>query len=109
MRKKKKQKGINIPVFLIASITTSCNLHCIGCYSRANNACNDNTPLNQLTDDEWEDIFREAKDIGISFIVLAGGEPLIRKDVIIKATDFPEILFPIFTNGTMLNNEYFKL
>ena len=109
MRKQYNQKGINIPVFLIASITSSCNLHCIGCYSRANNACNDNTPLNQLTDDEWEDIFREAKDIGISFIVLAGGEPLIRKDVIIKATDFPEILFPIFTNGTMLNNEYFKL
>lgn len=103
------KKGKNIPVFLIASITSSCNLHCTGCYSRANNSCNDDIPSNQLIDDEWEDIFRQARDIGISFIVLAGGEPLIRKDVIIKATDFSEILFPVFTNGTMLNEEYFKL
>lgn len=47
--------------------------------------------------------------MGISFIVLAGGEPMIRQDVITKATEFPEILFPIFTNGTMLNDDYLKL
>ena len=47
--------------------------------------------------------------MGISFIVLAGGEPMIRDDVIAKATEFPEILFPIFTNGTMLNEDYLKL
>ena len=47
--------------------------------------------------------------MGISFIVLAGGEPLLREDVITKASNFPEILFPIFTNGTMLNKDYLKL
>lgn len=109
IRKKYDEKGQNIPVFLIASITSSCNLHCSGCYSRSNNACSDDEPVNQLTAEEWEDIFIQAKEMGISFIVLAGGEPLLREDVIIKATDFPEILFPIFTNGTMLNNEYLKL
>ncbi len=109
IRQEYMQQGKNIPIFLIASITSSCNLHCTGCYSRANNACNDNKPLNQLTDNEWEDIFRQAKDIGISFIVLAGGEPMLREDVIRKATSFPEILFPIFTNGTMLNNDHLKL
>lgn len=108
-RQKFMEMGKNIPVFLIASITSSCNLHCTGCYSRANNACNDNVPKNQLTDKEWEDIFRQAKDIGISFIVLAGGEPMLREDVINKATNFPEILFPIFTNGTMMNNNYLKI
>ena len=56
-----------------------------------------------------EDIFRQAKDIGITFIVLAGGEPLISEDVITKATNFPEILFPLFTNGTMLNDNYLKI
>lgn len=109
IRQQYNKNGKNIPVFLIASITSSCNLHCTGCYSRANNACNDNAPSNQLSANEWEDIFRQARNIGISFIVLAGGEPLIRRDVIMKAIDFPEILFPVFTNGTMLNDEYFKL
>ena len=109
IRLKYNEKGQNIPAFLIASITSSCNLHCTGCYSRANDACSDEAPLNQLSDDEWEDIFKQAKDMGISFIVLAGGEPMIREDVIIKASKYPEILFPIFTNGTMLNNDYLRL
>ena len=109
IRQKYSEKGQNIPVFLISSITSSCNLHCTGCYSRANNTCSDDAPLNQLSAEEWEDIFSQAKDIGISFIVLAGGEPMIRLDVIEKASRFDEILFPIFTNGTLLNEDYLKL
>lgn len=109
IRQKYDEDGQNIPAFLIASITSSCNLHCTGCYSRANNACSDDAPLNQLSGEEWGDIFNEAKDLGISFIVLAGGEPMLRQDVILKASDFPEILFPIFTNGTMLDEDYLKL
>ena len=109
IRQKYAENGQNIPAFLIASITSSCNLHCTGCYSRANESCSDDEPLNQLTDNEWEDIFKQAKEMGISFIVLAGGEPLLREDVITKASNFPEILFPIFTNGTMLNKDYLKL
>ncbi len=109
IRQKYAETGQNIPAFLIASITSSCNLHCSGCYSRANNSCSDDLPLNQLSGSEWEDIFTQAKEIGVSFIVLAGGEPLIRKDVIDKAAEFPEILFPIFTNGTMMNDDYLRL
>ena len=109
IRQKHDKNGQNIPVFLIASITSSCNLHCTGCYSRANDACTDTEPVNQLTDDEWEEIFIQAKEIGISFIVLAGGEPMLREDVILKASKYPEILFPIFTNGTVLNKSYLKL
>ena len=41
--------------------------------------------------------------------MLAGGEPLLRWDVIEVAGDYPEILFPIFTNGTLLNDECIKL
>ena len=109
IRQKYDENGQNIPAFLIASITSSCNLHCTGCYSRANNACSDDVPLNQLSADEWEDIFIQANEMGISFIVLAGGEPMLREDIINKAANFPEILFPIFTNGTMLNEDYLKL
>lgn len=109
IRQKYDENGCNIPVFLIASITSSCNLHCTGCYSRANDSCSDDEPSNQLSDGEWEDIFMQARDIGISFIVLAGGEPMLRRDVIDKAGNYPEILFPIFTNGTVLNEDYLRL
>ena len=108
IREEYNRKGQNIPIFLISSITSSCNLHCSGCYSRANHGCDDNDPVNQLSGEQWENIFTQAKDIGISFIVLAGGEPMLREDVITGASKFHEILFPIFTNGTMLKEDYLK-
>lgn len=109
IRAKLKEEGEEIPPFLIASITSSCNLHCAGCYSRANHACNDEAPVSQLTKDEWKKIFTESKELGIGFILLAGGEPMLRKDVIEAAGEIPEILFPIFTNGTMIGDKYIDL
>ena len=108
-RAKAQEDGENIPPFLIASITSSCNLHCAGCYYRHNHACTDAAPVNQLTGEDWENIFAEAKELGISFILLAGGEPLLRRDVLEAAGNYPEIIFPVFTNGTLLNDKYIKL
>lgn len=108
-RKESEKEGEHIPAFLIASITSSCNLHCAGCYSRANHACVDSQPTNQLTTQEWVKIFEEADSLGISFILLAGGEPMIRRDVIEAAGNKPNILFPIFTNGTMIDDTYVDL
>ncbi|MCR5251864.1 MAG: radical SAM protein [Lachnospiraceae bacterium] len=104
-----EKKGEHIPPFLIASITSSCNLHCAGCYSRCNHATNDEAPVAQLSDEEWSRIFDEADDLGVSFILLAGGEPLLRKGVIDAAGDRPDILFPVFTNGTFMGEKYFEL
>ena len=42
------------------SITSRCNLHCAGCYSRCSHATTDAQPESQLTADEWRSIFREA-------------------------------------------------
>ena len=104
-----EENGEHIPPFLIASITSSCNLHCAGCYARHNQACCDSSPSDQLSDRDWLKIFNEAKVLGISFILLAGGEPMIRRDVISIAGSVPEILFPIFTNGTMIDNGYINI
>ena len=109
LRREASERGENVPPFLIASITSNCNLHCAGCYSRANHACVDSAPVNQLTDGEWQGIFEEAKEIGVVFILLAGGEPLIRRDVVKAAGNIPQIIFPIFTNGTLIDEEYCKL
>ena len=101
-------KGEHVPPFLIASITSSCNLHCAGCYSRCNSATQDSEPVDQLTDEDWKKVFDEAQDLGVSFILLAGGEPLLRKGVIEAAGDMSSILFPIFTNGTFMTEKYFE-
>ncbi len=108
-RKKANDEGLHIPPFLIASITSKCNLHCAGCYARSLDTCCEGAPTNQLTDEDWGKVFNEAEEMGISFILLAGGEPLVRKDVILQAAKVPNILFPIFTNGTMLGDEYINI
>ena len=108
-RRASEEQGVHIPSFLIASITSQCNLHCAGCYSRCTNATVDAPPVKQLTGDEWLKIFSEADELGISFILLAGGEPMLRRDIIEAAGKRQNILFPIFTNGTYMDERYFEL
>lgn len=109
IRHRFEMEGEHIPPFLIASITSNCNLHCKGCYARANEACGDKGDNKQLSAEKWDDIFEEATNLGIGFILLAGGEPLLRKEVIKLATLHKSIIFPIFTNGTLINEEYLDL
>lgn len=106
LRRQAEENGVHIPPFLITSITSKCNLYCEGCYSRHNHACSDTENMGQLTDEEWLKIFKEAREMGVGFILLAGGEPLMRKDIIKAAGEIPEILFPVFTNGTMIDEDY---
>lgn len=108
-RIREEAEGLHVPSYLIASITSSCNLHCAGCYSRANHATLDCEPSRQLTDEDWLRIFREAEDLGVSFILLAGGEPMLRWDVIESAGKLQNLLFPIFTNGTYMGDKHLEL
>ena len=108
-RKVSEKAGEHIPAFLIASITSSCNLHCAGCYARAVHSCADTEPAAQLTAEEWDSVFEQAEEMGISFILLAGGEPMIRRDVLEKAGSRQNILFPIFTNGTLMDDTYIRM
>ncbi len=104
-----QKKGEHIPPFLIASITQACNLKCAGCYS-SDIISKKKSDIKEMLDAKtWERIFKEAASIGIVFILLAGGEPLLRMDVIAKAASIPEILFPLFTNGTLVKEENIKL
>ncbi len=109
IRREAEGNGEHIPSFLIASITAACNLHCAGCYARANHACADAASERLLTAEEWRRIFGEAEALGVAFILLAGGEPLLRREVLEVAADFPGIVFPTFTNGTLLEAETLAL
>ena len=95
-RRKAEDNGLHIPSFLIASITSQCNLHCAGCYSRCNHATVDAAPVQQLTSEEWLKIFSEADELGISFILLAGGEPMLRRDIIEAAGKRSKRYFDLF-------------
>lgn len=104
-----EQAGTHVPPFLIASIASQCNLHCLGCYARAGSGCGNSEAAGDLSALEWKAIFTEASELGVSFILLAGGEPFTRPDVIRAAAGFSNIVFPIFTNGTMVTEEYIDL
>ena len=108
-RAKHAAAGRHIPSFLIASITNRCNLHCAGCYARANSICDDADTTALLADADWCRIFEEAADMGVSFCLLAGGEPMMRRGVLECAAKRKDILFPVFTNGTLLSDSMLEL
>jgi MoaA/NifB/PqqE/SkfB family radical SAM enzyme len=101
-----EKNGLHIPAFLISSITSNCNLFCKGCYARANNICSEKSVKPALDSTGWKKIFSEAAELGVSFNLLAGGEPLLRKDVLTAAAETKEMVFPVFTNGTLIDEEY---
>ncbi|MDR0569006.1 MAG: radical SAM protein [Spirochaetaceae bacterium] len=102
LRRKASERGEHIPPFLIAGITARCNLACPGCYDRALRIGGETSA--EMTREEWGRIFKEAAQIGASAILLAGGEPLMRPDVLETAAHYPSLLFPVFTNATLLND-----
>ncbi len=104
IRAKWETQGIHVPPILVVSVTSKCNLHCKGCYYQS---------LRKSTDSEMSDerIWRlvdEAKELGISFIVLAGGEPLMRSNILDLSKKTPEIMFMMFTNGLLIDDEVIR-
>lgn len=104
-RKQQEKAGLHVPPFLIASIASQCNLHCAGCYARAGGGCGTTSDKMDMDADQWGNIFDQAARLGVVFILLAGGEPFLRRDILELAGAYPNVIFPIFTNGTMLDQE----
>jgi MoaA/NifB/PqqE/SkfB family radical SAM enzyme len=95
------EQGIKVPPIMIFSITNRCNLHCKGCYHHAL----ERTGKREMSQEKLRSIFSEAESLGISFCVLAGGEPLIREEILDITREYPKILFLVFTNGILINND----
>ena len=105
-----QHEGLEVPPFLISSISTTCNLHCKGCYARSNGIAEDDTEQQKstLSPEQWQTIFTEAAGMGINFSLIAGGEPFMRKDILEKIAEVKDMIFPIFTNGTLIGPSYIK-
>jgi MoaA/NifB/PqqE/SkfB family radical SAM enzyme len=101
IRSKLEQDGVHVPPILIFSITNKCNLHCKGCYHIAL----DRPSRPEMSVDKIWSTITEARELGISFMVIAGGEPLVRKEFIDITKDFPEIIFLVFTNGMLIDDD----
>ena len=110
-----------MPPFLISSISTTCNLACKGCYARKNGINLPPAPSEGggadvpeasfgggLDGGQWRQIFEEAAEMGINFSLLAGGEPLMRKDLLEEIAEVKDMIFPVFTNGTLIGPAYLK-
>lgn len=100
-RKKRKvfAKKRNVPAcfFFVISPTMSCNLRCKGCYAAEYDKKND------LPYEIIDRIFSEAKQMGIYFITVSGGEPFTRKDLLDLFQKHSDIYFQVFTNGTLID------
>ena len=95
-------EGLHVPPFLILSLTTKCNLHCAGCVSFSQQK--HRAAASELADDRLRSLISEAHQLGVSAVILAGGEPLMRKEVLSITRDFPSMVFPLITNGTLIND-----
>jgi len=102
--------GMEVPPILIASVTRACNLNCAGCYAKALRPEAGTNGLSlklseELSDDRFMKLFREAIDLGVGSILVAGGEPLMRRPLLEKMAKLPDIIVPVFTNGTLIDDE----
>jgi len=93
----------NIPNVILMDPTTKCNLKCIGCWA----AEYDRSA--SLSFDDLDRIIVQGKELGIYMYIYSGGEPLVRKDDLIKlAEKHNDCTFLAFTNGTLVDEAFAK-
>lgn len=100
----KETHSYSPPAFLVISPGKSCNLNCNGCYA---NSGQKDVKL------DWSmvnEIIEQAKELwGIKLITFSGGEPLQYKSngkgIMDIVQAHPDLLFLMFTNGTLLNRD----
>ncbi len=92
-----------VPRLIAWELTRSCNLDCVHC--RAAASCG---PYEgELTTEEIFRILSEITEVGYPVIILTGGEPLLRPDILSIARRATELGFkPVLaTNGTLLTEK----
>lgn len=88
----------NIPIDGTIELTQRCNLRCVQCY-----CCHD-TSRNELDYAETCRVLDEIADAGCLWLLITGGEPLLRPDFldIYMYAKKKGLLITLFTNGTLI-------
>lgn len=85
------------PFIAELDITDRCNLRCSHCYHFAEKG---DKNKEEISIDGWKERFNMLYEQGIRMVMLMGGEPLLRRDVVMLANEmFPFV--EMITNGTM--------
>ena len=95
-----RKEGINVPFFLLIDPTEHCNYKCIGCWAGSYEQ------KHELSFERFDKLLKEAKDLGIYFIVVSGGEPTIYPYLIDIFKKHNDMAFMFYTNGSMINEKY---
>ena len=102
------QKGrrLGLPVAGNFELTARCNFRCPMCYVHMTQEQIDATGR-ELTAEQWLSIARAARDKGMIFALLTGGEPLLRKDFfeIYDGMKQMGLLISINSNGSLLSGD----
>lgn len=97
----RQEHNCNVPWAILMDPTSACNLHCTGCW-----AAEYGDKLN-MSYETLDNIINQAKDMGTYMFIYSGGEPLVRKNDIIKLCEkHNDCVFLSFTNGTLIDEEF---
>ncbi|WP_353095191.1 radical SAM protein [Tissierella praeacuta] len=97
----RQEHNCNVPWAILMDPTSACNLHCTGCW-----AAEYGNKLN-MSYETLDNIINQAKDMGTYMFIYSGGEPLVRKEDIIKLCNkHNDCVFLAFTNGTLIDEEF---
>ena len=86
-------------------LTPCCNFDCKMCYVHMQEDMS-----RELTAEQWLEIGQRACDEGMVFLLLTGGEPLMRKDFRLIYTGLKKmgLLISINTNGSLIDDEWIE-
>ena len=101
-----KGRRLGLPISGTFELTARCNFNCPMCYVHMTEE-QVRAAGQELTAQQWLEIARAAKEKGMVFALLTGGEPLIRKDFfeIYDGMRKMGILISINSNGSMLQGQ----
>ncbi len=91
--------GVSIPSLILIDPTAACNLHCEGCWAGEYNK------TDHLEPELFSRIIDEAKQLGIHWIVLSGGEPFCYPYLLDVVAQHPDSVFMSYTNGTLIDEK----
>lgn len=101
-RQKHSRNGLIVPAVIMFSLTQRCNLTCSGCYMQEQRR--NLSP--EISLDQIRSLVSQSVELGVSFFIFAGGEPLIRSDDIMTlAREFPMMISAVYTNGTLITED----
>jgi radical SAM protein with 4Fe4S-binding SPASM domain len=91
------------PLYGQFELTRRCNLRCVMCYIRQE-AADPREIAAELTAGQWIDLARQASDEGLLYLLLTGGEALIRQDffTILDGISRLGLNISLNTNATLL-------